>query len=45
MSKLYGPIAQWLEQSSHKTLVSGSSPDRPTNLSSNNTTMIVEENK
>jgi len=31
--KLYpgGPVAQWLEQSTHNALVLGSSPGRPTN--------------
>ena len=27
-----GPVAQWLEQSTHNALVLGSSPSRPTNL-------------
>ena len=37
-----GPVAQWLEQSTHNALVLGSSPGRPTNLHS--VTLLVSAN-
>src|ERR1017187_6495221 len=32
MFTAFGPVAQWLEQSTHNALVPGSSPGRPTNF-------------
>lgn len=38
--KMIGPVAQWLEQSTHNALVLGSSPGRPTNYVPNNSILF-----